>query len=218
MHHRLGCGATVSNIGESPLMDFLEWYAGIQNGQFLLFDYPEESRELFAAMQALCVEKARLYAERSPADFLLFTENTSTTILSPEQFRLYCMGHLTEYCTVVAQLGRRLLFHMCGHLKALLPDLAALNRAGFEAFTSPPVGDALFSDARAVFQAQCLIGGTNCLTWTKSAAEIIAELEDVIPMLRRYPGLILSTGGIIPPVCSPETVKYVAEWIYSQRI
>lgn len=207
-------GIAVDNIGESPLMDFVEWYAGIENGHYLLEDYPDELAELFAAMQRINVRLTELKCQHSPADVLYFTENTSTTIISPDQFRQYCVGHLREYAEICKTHDRRLIFHMCGHLMKVLPDIAALDFTGIEALSAPPIGNTTFADARAVLPGRCLIGGTNCLTWIKSPGEIIAELEGYLAELKDYRGIVVGTGGIIPPACVPETIREVCSYLY----
>jgi len=103
-------GLAVDTIGESPLMDFLEWYAGIENGQYLLADYPEETEELFSVMHHYLLECTKLKCRYSPADVLYFTENTSTTLISPAQFIKYCKKHLSAYAEICAEYGRKLSF------------------------------------------------------------------------------------------------------------
>ena len=43
-------GIVCSSIGESPLMRWVEWIAGVENAHLLLADYPDEVEALFEAM------------------------------------------------------------------------------------------------------------------------------------------------------------------------
>lgn len=208
-------GLCVSNISESPLMDFVEWYAGIENGQYLLFDYEEELRELFAQMQRVNVESTGIMCEYSPADVLYFTENTSTSIISPSQFDAYCHGHLMEYADLCRGYDKRLVLHMCGHLQAVLPLLGDIPFTGIEALSTPPIGNTDFFKVRSYLPDKALIGGSNCLTWLKPAAEIKKELAGYLADMESYRGLVVGTGGIIPPGCTPDTLKEIREFLFA---
>jgi hypothetical protein len=204
---------TVTYIGTSPLMDFLQHLAGIDHGQYLLADCPGEVEGLFAAMHANLLRRAELICAHVPADLIYLVENTSTTLLSPAQFRRYCLPVLAEIAAVAAAHHRRLGLHMCGHLQALLPDLDTLPVAAFEAFTSPTVGNTTLPDGRSACPRKCLIGGTNAAIWTRPAREIIAHLQDQLDALPHHRGLVLSSAGVMPPAATPETIKTVVEWI-----
>ncbi len=201
------------HLGESPLMFWVEFLAGIENAQFLLADYPGEVEGLFAALHRLLLRRAEVLCEHSVADMLYMVENTSTTLISPGQFRRYCAHHLADYVGVARAAGRRIVFHMCGHLKALLPDLAQLGATAVEAFTSPPVGNTTLADGRSACPDLCLIGGTNAVLWTRPAERIIAQIAADLEVLPDHRGLVVTSAGVMPPQCSPETIRKVAEWV-----
>lgn len=203
----------VSGSGESPLMRFVEWLAGVENAHFMLLDYEDDVEELFDAMQAMYVKICRLACETESWDMMYFSENTSTTLISPDQYRKYCVGHITEYGNIFRAAGRNFGLHMCGHLKALLPDLAKLPADAFEAFTSPTLGNTTLLDGRSECPDKCLIGGTNAMLWTKSANEIIAQIEQSLGELPHHRGIAVTSAGVMPPLCKPETIKEVCEWV-----
>lgn len=208
-------GIVGDNVSESPLMYFIEWNAGIQNGQYMLADYPDETSALMNSMQRMNIEMARLKNEHSPADILFFTENTSTTIISPNQFNKHSKEHLKEYAKISKEYDRTLLFHMCGHLGALLEDIDEVDFAGIEAFTTPPVGNSTIKMGKEKLTDKCIIGCTNCNTWTKPVKEIIDEIGASLAEVDDYNGIIIGTGGIIPSTCKPETLKQVREHLFS---
>lgn len=129
---------TFTSIGNSPLMWFIEEFAGIANGHYLLNDHQQEVEALFEAIQRVLLKRTEILAQHSVADSIYMFENTSTTLISPDQFRRYCYRHLTEYGEITRRYGRILFLHMCGKLKLLLPDLATLPAEAIEAFTAPP--------------------------------------------------------------------------------
>ena len=137
----------------------------------LLLDYEEEVEALFDAMHRVLVETAAILAEFDPGDALWMTENTSTTLISPGQFRHYCMQHLREYAEICRSFGKPLFLHMCGHLKALLPDLETLPVHGFEAFTTPSLGNTTLLDGRTACPTKCLASmmeASSCVRASRS--------------------------------------------------
>ena len=211
-------GFTFMSIGESPLMVFVEWLAGIEQAHYLLTDHPTEVERLFDAIHQMLLKKAALMAEHSPTDVLYMLENTSTTLISPTQYRRYCLPHITAYGETVHRYGRKLFLHMCGKLKCLLPDLATLPAEAFEAFTAPPLGSTTLLDGRTHCPDTCLVGGTHAMLWTRPPEEIIAEIERSLDALPHHRGIVVTSAGVMPPLCPPETIKAVCEWVQSYSV
>ncbi|MDP6116513.1 MAG: uroporphyrinogen decarboxylase family protein [Planctomycetota bacterium] len=206
---------TTNGIGTSPIMQWVQWIAGVENAHYLLIDHPGEVEALFDAMYRPLRRKAEILADKSPCDIFYLVENTSTTLISPEQYRRYSYPHVMECARIVSDAGRKLVLHMCGHLKTILPDLANLPAAAFEAFTSPPVGNTTLLDGRTGCPDKCLIGGTNAALWTRSAEEIIERIGTDLDELPHHRGIVVTSAGVMPPICSPETIKEVSEWLRS---
>lgn len=206
-------GVAAYTVGESPLMYFLEYLAGIDNGHYLLCDYGDEVEELFDAIQADLEKRAALACERCSADLFYFAENTSTTLISPTQYGRYCLGHVRRYAEIIRGYDRNIVLHMCGHLKLLLDQLAETSAHAFEAFTTPPVGSATLAQGRAACPDKCLIGGTNAVLWMQEPEEIIAALEETLAGLPHHRGLVITSAGVMPPACRPETIRRVFRWL-----
>ncbi len=208
----------VTGIGVSPLMDWIQHIAGIKQGLLMLADCREEVESLFENMHRGICRRAEITADKSPCQVIYSTENTSTTLISPELFRRYCHRHLTEYGQIVRSAGKLHLLHMCGHLKALLPDIATLPASGIEAFTSSPVGNTTFLDGRRACEDKCFIGGTNAALWLEDAEAIIETIQRDLDILPHHRGIVVTSAGVMPPLCSPETIKKVAEWVKGYAI
>jgi uroporphyrinogen-III decarboxylase len=211
---RIGQDAvTASGIGKSPLMLCVEWLAGVEMAHYLLLEHQDDVEALFAAMHRVLLRVAEIAVEHSPADLLYMVENTSTTLISPAQFKQYCFEHISAYGSIARQAKRNLVLHMCGHLKALLPDLAKVPARAFEAFTSPTLGNTTLLDGRAQCPNTCLIGGTNAMLWTKPANDIIGRIESDLDALPHHQGIVVTSAGVMPPMCKPETIKAVCDWV-----
>lgn len=206
-----------ATIGTSALMEWVEHLAGVESAHLLMADHPEEVEGLFAAMDALLYRKAELAAERCPADALYLTENTSTTLTSPAQFRQYELPAMRRCGEISRAAGRPLILHMCGHLKALLPELGRLPVAAFEAFTSPTLGNTTLLDGRSACPDKCIIGGTNAMLWLEPAGRIIAQIDKDLSALPHLRGIVVTSAGVMPPLCKPETIKEVCEWVKARK-
>jgi hypothetical protein len=123
----------------------------------------------------------------------------------------------TQYSQLFSR-NRCLVLHMCGYLKALLPQLSLLPVRVFEAFTSPPIGNTNLAIGRNVCPDKCLIGGTNADLWTKNSTEIIQQIKHDLDMLPHHRGLVITSAGVMPPVCKPETIKEVCSWLKTYKI
>ena len=209
---------TAIGVGISPIMNTIQHLTGLEIGNYLLADYPEVMSRLLEEMHRVVLDTCKLLCEHHPADVYYMIENTSTTLLSPEQYRALSFPHVMEYARIAEEHGSMMLLHMCGHLKAILPDLATLPVTGFEAFTSPTVGNTTLADGRGVCPDKCLIGGTNATTWIKPAAAIIDEIRESLEALPHARGIVVTSAGVMPPLCAPETIREVCDWVKSYKI
>ena len=213
-HKEIGQGGlTATAIGKSPLMQLVELDAGVEGAHYLLADHQEEVEALFDAMHRVIAARVKVLAEHCPTDVLYMIENTSTTLISPDQFNRYCRRHLQDYAQICRAAGRDLVLHMCGHLKVLLPELEQLPVSAFEAFTSPTVGNTTLLDGRSDCPGKCLIGGTNATLWTRDADTIIGQIEADLNELPHHRGIAVTSAGVMPPLAGPETIKAVCDWL-----
>jgi uroporphyrinogen-III decarboxylase len=210
-------GIVATGIGISPLMDWLQHIAGVENGHYLLHDEPDRVEALFAEIHRYLLRKAEIIAEQHPFDIVYSVENTSTTLISPAMFDKYCMPLLTDYGRLLSDANKIHVLHMCGTLKRLLPQIGALPSHVNEAFTSAPVGDTSLMDGRSEMPDRCLIGGTNAALWLEPGDNIIRTIERDLAELPHHRGVVISSGGVMPPRCTPETIRRVRDWVVTQQ-
>jgi hypothetical protein len=206
-------GVIITNIGVSPLMDWVEHLAGIENAHYMLWDYRDEVESLFEVMHSFICRTTEIVAHKCPADVVFSTENTSTNLISPSMFRKYCYKHLLDYGNIITSAGKMHLLHMCGLLKDVLAHISELPAVGIEAFTSPTLGNTTLMDGRTACPDKCLVGGTNATLWTKSAEDIFAQIEYDLNELPHHRGIVLTSAGVMTPLCKPDTIKKVGELV-----
>jgi len=203
--------------GKSPLMNFLEFIAGIETGQYLLIDHPDETAALFEAMHKSLLTQLQITAEHSPADMVYLFEDTSTTLISPAQYKDHCFNMINDYGRALHAGGKLFALHMCGHLKALLPMLNETVSDIFEALSPPTVGDTDLVTARAACPTKAFMGGTNATMWQTSPQETIDYLQSQFDALPHLRGLVITSGGEMPPSCDLDYIKKVGDFVKSVR-
>lgn len=194
----------------TPIMALLQDWIGIEEGIYFLSDYPEEMEELMGLMHEVHKERIKLLAETDGFEFFTPMENTSTTFISPDIFRRYCKGELTEYAEIVKSQGKFYVLHMCGQLKDIMADIDAIPADAIEALTSPPVGNTTLAEAKKMCPSKAIIGGTNAALWMKSEEEIVGEIKKSVAEAGTMQGIVVSSGGQMPVACGLEKVKKVS--------
>ncbi|MCE5277017.1 MAG: uroporphyrinogen decarboxylase family protein [Planctomycetaceae bacterium] len=205
--------STMACVGTSALMEWVQHLAGVENAHFFLADCPGRVEALFEAMQTRLENAMELAARHCPADTLYLIENTSTTLISPAQYRRYCAGHIGRCARIARAHGRRLVLHMCGHLRDLLDQLSGVGARAFEAYSRPPLGSATLAQGRAACPDVCFIGGTGAGLWLRPAEDIIAALESDLAALPHHRGLVITSAGVMPPAATPEKIRQVCQWV-----
>jgi len=211
-------GIMTCSLGTSPFMDWIEHIAGVANGYYLLYDHPDRVEKLFDALHAANLRRLEVILTHCPIDVVYSIENTSTTLMSPAIFRRYCYPYLVEYCQAINDAGKMPMMHMCGTLHGLLDQLATLPTHGFEAFTSAPVGDTAIQDGRKACPDSVFLGGTNATLWLEPADEIIRVIKSDLDALPHHRGIVMTSGGVMPPPCPPDTIRRVRDWLASYPV
>ncbi|MBM4038475.1 MAG: hypothetical protein FJ290_08170, partial [Planctomycetes bacterium] len=140
-------GLYIPTLDPSPVQQLIEMDMGMASFYYMLQDHRDELEGLLDAMHACRMQEYEIVARRSPAPALMPVENTSTTLISPALYRRYSLPQLRDFCCACHRHGKKAILHMCGHLKALLPELAETGLDGMNALTPPPVGDLPFEQA-----------------------------------------------------------------------
>ena len=206
-------GILTTGWGTSPLMDLVEHIVGPVNTPLMLFDHPEEMDELIDLMHRSCLARAGAVARYTAADAVVSVENTSTTLISPQQFEKYCYRHLCDYGRAIEAEGQMHELHMCGHTRVLLPMINSIPAASMEAFTSPPLGNTRLVDGRTAAASKTLVGGTNVNVWLWPLQRIKQYVIDELAACRDNRRIVLTTAGIAPPGCPAEKFRTVGQWM-----
>lgn len=202
---------TNDGIGPGPFMMCIEHLIGPVNTVYLQMDEPELFNELQEEMHQDRLRELRAKLPHTPSDTFWMTENTSTSLLSPTQFRENCMPHLKEYGQMILDNDIIPVHHMCGTLNALLEMIDELPAMVNEAYTTSPLGDVSLAEGRKRMPSKALIGGTNATLWLEEPDVIVESVAKDLAECENKRGIFLTSAGVLPPLVPVEKVKIVNE-------
>ncbi len=202
---------TMAGIGPGPLMNMVEELCGPVNCIYLMTDAPSLFAEVLDLLHADRMAQLRAILPASSCDTFWLTENTSTTLISPDIFRAHCMPHLTAYGDLVLEHDLIPVHHMCGTIDLLLEDIDSLPALVNEAFTTAPVGDTSLAAGRTRMPSKCLIGGTNATLWLSRPEDIVAAVAADLAACPNRRGIVLTSAGVLPPPVNLEKARTVVE-------
>jgi hypothetical protein len=206
----------VSPFLKTPFQALVEHYVGTEQLVYNLADFPAEVEETLAVMSDKALQAVRISAE-SPAQAFISWEDSSTTNVSPALFARYIAPELNRWGAVIHSAGKLFLHHACGHVRALLPMMAAQQVDAIESLSPPPTGNVEIWDARRVMGVEMgLIGGIEPVNFLKlDIPQLHVYVENLIERMgtRRY---ILANSDSCPPGVAIEKFQMVSKMVRSR--
>ena len=152
-------GITVGALGwtplrRSPLLQVQVDFAGPERFTLDLADEAPELMELLELLTDLTLRKLR-EAVQTPARFIKLWENLTIEMLGPSNYRRWLVPLYRRILDILRAANKRLLVHYDGKLRAITPDIAALD-FDIDSFTPPPEGDLSVVEARAAWPEKFL--------------------------------------------------------------
>ena len=140
-------GIYLPTLDPSPVQQLIEVDMGAANFYYLLQDATEEMEALLGVMHERRKQEYEIVARRTPAEAVIPVENTSSTLTSPAIYERYSLPQIRDYCDIMHRRGKKVILHMCGLLRNLLPIIRRTGCDGYNATTPPTVGDTTFDVA-----------------------------------------------------------------------
>lgn len=152
-------GIYAHSLSPSPVQRLLEYEMGVINFNYLVADHPDEIKELLDIMHECRKQEYEILSRRTTIECIIPMENTSTAMISPEQYEKYSLPQLSDYVDIIHRYNKKAILHMCGHLNALLHIIKETGLDGVNALTPSPVGDTIIKDALDVLGEDIIILG-----------------------------------------------------------
>ncbi len=184
----------------SPLSAFFYEWAGVLNGVYLINDYPDEVRSLFALMEEQELPVLEAVCDLAPP-LVHFADNLSSDNLAGLYDDFMAPGH-RKRIEKLHESGVACAVHLDGVVRGLLPKLAASGFDAVEALTPFPGGDLPVEEMRDIAGSDSVIlwGGVPGILFAPPATWDDME-RHVTRVLEAWSGtrFILGVADQVPP-------------------
>ena len=141
--------------------------------------------------------------------FLLISDLGSqrSPLISKKMFREFVAPYITEMCDHIHSLGAKVLYHSCGNIRALIPELIECHIDILDPLQ--PVPDMAPDQLKAQFGDRlCFHGGIDMqqILPKGSPAEVRAEAKRYQEILGNGGGYILAPAHLFQPGVPPENI------------
>lgn len=204
-----GCGL------KTAFQSLVEHWCGTENLTYAVYDFPDTVRECLHVMWRRDLQTLE-YTLNTPAEALIFWEDSSTTNISPQFFETYTMPQITQWAERTQKASRLLLHHACGHIRDLLEPMARCGIDVIESISPPPTGNVELAHARAVLPDSIgLIGGIEP-TFLNSCTveELVSYVRNLLGQMKDS-RFILANSDSCPPTVSREKLLAISKLIAS---
>lgn len=206
-------GLATASAPPTPLASMHEFYIGLENCIYFLYDYPELMEDVMNVIHENNIKENEIIA-KSPSAAVFIYEDTSTTTISRDFYERYCLGQINDYAAVVKKCEKPYIVHMCGKLYGFRDLINRTKTDGIDSLCPPSTGDVWLHEGRKYWPDKIIIGGIEpaaLAMYDKSKFKRYAkEILDKIDGLK---GIILSTGDAVPHGTPVENLRIVTELI-----
>lgn len=204
----------VSPFTKTAFQSMIEYWVGTEELSYFEADYPEAVADTLAVMHRSSAEAARLSAA-SPAAAFISWEDTSTTNISPSWYERYILPEINQWCDTLHASDKLYVQHACGHLRYLVPYIAASNIDAIESVSEPPTGNISIKEfSEQLPERIAIIGGLEPTFFINSTTE---ELEARVDMLcNHFKGkrFILANADSCPPMVDIDKFSLISKRVY----
>ena len=200
---------------KTAFQTMVEHWVGTETLAYAVCDEPEAVEACLEVMQERS-EEALTIALNSSADGFWFSEDSSTTNISPAFFEKYALPQIDSWGKRIHQAGKLLVHHACGHIRDLLPLMARTSIDAIESITPPPTGNVTLEDASAVLPDHiALVGGIDPVLLLNGTLEEVSSaarklIFDMKAAGRRF---ILANSDSCPPGVAYEKFLALSELV-----
>jgi hypothetical protein len=207
-------GQYMSEGPDTPLHELFVHIMGYQQASYALHDRPYEMDCLLEIMFEKKLQALDL-AVASPAPIILTPDNTNADFETPRLFTHYALPYFKIASEKCHALGKLHVAHMCGKLRALLPQVAQSGLDGIESLTPPPFADTYLWDARQALPGVCIIGGVSphLLVGDYDRPQIEAYMRNLWARMAPGDNFILAISDDTPANAEIERFLWISEFV-----
>lgn len=207
----VGENAFIAGVAAGQSMNFLVSMRGSQQALLDLIDNPSLAHRIIELGTEISIQVGYALIEAGVDAIYIGDAWASSTIISPEQYREFCLPYHKKATDAFHKKGIPVYLHICGNCMPILEYMVATGVDAIEPLD--PLGGVDISEVkRRVGDKVCLKGGVNTLTLLKGTPEdVMREAKSCIEKAGRGGGYILGSGDDIPVEAPIENVKAMVE-------
>lgn len=198
----VGEAGVVAGVGGYSGLGFLmSRYMGVERTVYALADHPAPVEETIELVNRVRLEEMAITA-RSPAPFVLFSDNLSSDIHAPRLFERYMRPFYSAMAEACHAAGKWLSVHLDGRVHGLLAPLRDCGADCAEAVTPRPDGDLPADRIRAEAGPGLILwGGVPASIWQAWTPdeEFVRCVRRWLELRRVSPRLVAAPGDQIVP-------------------
>lgn len=204
-------GLATASVNGTPIKTMMDYFTGLENFTYLLYDFESDMREVMDMIHIKHMDLLKITID-SPAEFIFIYEDTSTTVLSRNWYKDFCMDYINEYAGLVHKAGKTFITHMCGKLKGFIDLLDQGQMDGIDSVCPPDTGDLWAHEALSALPGKLIIGGIEPPALERmSAVETESYVRNVLEAVAPGKHFILSTGDAVAYGTPMENLRKVSE-------
>ena len=204
-------GLGFPGLGYTGLGSLISYYMGIQNTIYALYENPEIIERYINTYNKNHLELVDLYC-KSPAPHLIFTDNLSSDVQTPDIFRQYSFNHYKAIAEHVHEAGKTVSTHIDGRIDGIIGITAEAGIDVADACTPKPTGDLTPLEIRKqAGNNMVLMGGISPVMWLPSISEkeFICHVREWLDLRKINSRLVQSAGDQVPPGTEFKRIKLV---------
>jgi len=186
-------------LQRSPFGKLVHMYMGFENVIYNLADSPREILDFLAFQEHYDLQMAHL-AAASPARVVIMSDHTDENLVSPSQYRQYCIPFYQKINAILHQAGKFVSTHLDGNIRGYMP---LLKETGFDLLDGCTPAPMMNYEIEELARAM----GKNMYCWCGVPATLFCQGlddEEILDYGRRildaFEGrVILNIGDILPP-------------------
>jgi hypothetical protein len=161
-------GILALELPRRPYSDILHEFLGWSDGLMFLGEaaIPEINAILETKLPSLVKEIAKL-----PGHVVLSPDNLDGQFIPPRTFQEYLADSYRRTAEVLHQHNKRLLVHIGGPIRHILPTMAGADVDGVEGIAGPPQSDLSLTQARAMV-------GSGLILWGGIPQDFLLDIHD----------------------------------------
>jgi len=172
--------AYLDPLERSPLQLLWSKFAGVERTCLDLYDHLDLVEDFMDCLEEKETEILEI-AKNSPAKAILFDENVTSDLTSPELFSKYCLPFYKKYVPLAHQKGKICLAHLDGKLNSLKNLIKNTGFDVIDSFTLPEAGgDLTLEEARRLWPDKAIATNFPAFLCLKEDKEVEKYLKNLL--------------------------------------